>query len=412
MAWLYNIGIGIYLRFIRLAARWYPKAKEWCDGREGLFGAVAAAVAPGERIVWVHAASLGEFEQGLPVVEAIRTEHPEYKILLTFFSPSGYGVRKNYAGVDYVFYLPADTPANARRFVELVRPEIALFIKYEFWFNMLAELRRHGVRTYLISSIFRRDSIFFRFYGSLWRRMLRCFDTIFVQDGESLRLLGSIGIDRVVVSGDTRFDRVARIAETAPRIELVERFRGGSRLFIAGSVWKEDEDILLPFINANPSIKFIIAPREMDEMRIARVCAGVRGGAVRYSRCTPSTSFDDVQVMVLDTVGLLASAYGYASWAYIGGGFGAGIHNTLEAAVFGVPTLFGPNHGKFKEACDMVKLGAAAAVCDGEDLMRRFVPLRDDAGRLAEAGRRAREYVLKNRGASAVIMQSIFGGAK
>lgn len=298
----------------------------------------------------MHVASLGEFEQGRPIIEKIRLEHPRYKILLTFFSPSGYEIRKDYPGADYIFYLPIDTPRNARRFLDIVRPEIAIFVKYEFWINLLTGLRRRGIRTYIVSAIFRRNSVFFRQWGGLWRQALETFDTLFVQNEESRILLGKLGFDNVVVAGDTRFDRVAQIAANAKRIELVERFRGGERLFVAGSTWGPDEELLIELMNANPGIKFVVAPHEMDESRIARLIGETRGGAVRYTRCTDSTVLDDKQLLILDTVGILASVYGYATWAYIGGGFGVGIHNTLEAATFGLPVAFGPNYAKFKEA--------------------------------------------------------------
>ena len=406
--WLYNIGICIYVRCIALAARWYPKARLWCEGRRGLFERMAAAVSAGDRIVWIHSASLGEFEQGRPVIERIREQHPEYKILLTFFSPSGYEIRKNYEGADYVFYLPADMPSQVRRFLDIVRPEIAIFVKYEYWLNMLAELRRRNIRTYIISAIFRRNSVFFRFYGGLWRRALRSFETIFVQNPESAELLAGIGFENVKVAGDTRFDRVAKIAGQARRIDLIDRFCGQNRVFIAGSTWAPDEELLLHLINDNPSVKFIVAPHEMNEERIAHLCAGVKGGAIRYTKCTPLTSFGSKQMLVLDTVGVLASAYGYASWAYIGGGFGVGIHNTLEAAAFGLPIAFGPNYGKFREARELVALEAAASVSDYEGLSRWFAPLRDNEEYLRKVSRKAREYTVRNQGATDIIVENIF----
>ena len=299
--WLYNLGISLYAGGIRLAALWHGKARLWSEGRRNIFERMEAAVRPSDRIVWVHAASLGEFEQARPIIERLRAEHPEYKILLTFFSPSGYEIRKNYEGADYVFYLPADTPSNARRFLDIVHPEIAIFIKYEFWINLLSELRRRKVRSYIVSAIFRRNSVFFRPYGAMWRQALETFDTLFVQNVESKRLLSEIGFDNVVVAGDTRFDRVAQIAAAAQRVETIERFRGGGRLFVAGSTWGPDEEILLPLVNANPDVKFVIAPHEMDEGRIAHLMRDAKGGAVRYTQCDAATRFDDVQVLVLDT---------------------------------------------------------------------------------------------------------------
>ena len=314
-----------------------------------------------------------------------RIQDPAHVLL-----PSGYEIRKNYEGADYVFYLPADTPSNARRFLDIVHPEIAIFIKYEFWINLLSELRRRKVRSYIVSAIFRRNSVFFRPYGAMWRQALETFDTLFVQNVESKRLLSEIGFDNVVVAGDTRFDRVAQIAAAAQRVETIERFRGGGRLFVAGSTWGPDEEILLPLVNANPDVKFVIAPHEMDEGRIAHLMRDAKGGAVRYTQCDAATRFDDVQVLVLDTMGMLSSVYGSATWAYVGGGFGVGIHNTLEAATFGLPIAFGPNYGKFKEARDMVSLGCAVSVRTAGELAAWFAPLRDDEETLRRASRTAR----------------------
>ncbi|MCI5717006.1 MAG: 3-deoxy-D-manno-octulosonic acid transferase [Alistipes sp.] len=405
---LYNFCVAVYARLIALASLWNNKARLWTAGRKGIFERMAAAISPSDRIVWIHVASLGEFEQGRPVMERIKADYPQYKILLTFFSPSGYEVRKNYKGADYIFYMPIDTPRNVRRFLDLAHPEIAIFVKYEFWINYLTQLKRRNVRTFVISAIFRPNSIFFRRYGYLWRQALDSFEQIFVQNEESRRLLHDIGFDNVVVAGDTRFDRVAAIAEGVKRICLIERFKGDSHLFVAGSTWRPDEEILQPLINNNPEIKFVIVPHEMDECRINRIIAETTGGAVRYTQCDDSTPLDNVQVLVLDTVGMLSSVYRYASWAYIGGGFGAGIHNTLEAAIFALPIAFGPNYSKFKEARDMVALGAAAKVETVTDLEAWFAPLRDNTELRARVSSTAKDYTLKNIGATSLIMKIAF----
>ena len=405
--WLYNIGISLYETAIRTASLWYPKAKQWYEGRKNLFERMRTVIAPEARIVWVHVASLGEFEQGRPIIERIRREKPEYKILVTFFSPSGYEIRKNYAGADYIFYLPSDLPSNAKLFLDIVKPEIAIFVKYEFWLNMLGELRRRHIRTYIVSAIFRRNSVFFRPYGEMWRNALETFDTIFVQNNESKQLLAEIGYDNVIVAGDTRFDRVSHIAEQAKKIDTIERFKASKRIFVAGSTWGPDEAILQPLINANPDIKFIIAPHEMDEGRIARIIAETKGGAVRYTKAE-NENLADKQVLILDTVGLLASVYGYATWAYIGGGFGVGIHNTLEAATFGLPIAFGPNYKRFKEACDMITLGAARSVRNFKELDEWFEPLRDNEQALAEASHTAKEYTSKHQGATDIFIKAVF----
>lgn len=407
MMWCYNIAIAIYAALIRFAALWNPKAKAWSEGRKDIFAAMRKAIGEGERVVWIHAASLGEFEQGRPIIERIKEEHPDYKILLTFFSPSGYEIRKDYKGADYIFYLPADTVSNVRKFLDIVKPEVAIFVKYEFWLNMLAELRRRKVRTFVVSAIFRRNSIFFRPYGAMWCRALETFETIFVQDDNSQKLLAELGFDNVVVAGDTRFDRVARIASSAKRVAVVEEFKGERPLFVAGSTWGPDEELLLQLVNDNPDIKFVIAPHEMEEARIRHILDSVKGGAVRYTQLE-GVALEEKQVLVLDTIGILSSVYGSAKWSYIGGGFGVGIHNTLEAATFALPIAFGPNYLKFKEAVDMVSLGVATSVTNYEELKRWFEPLRDDAALLAEVSRAAKEYTSKHQGATDAIVRALF----
>lgn len=406
--WFYNLGLRLYAWVIRLASARHRKARLWTEGRNDLFRRMTEAIDPDARIVWIHVASLGEFEQGRPIIERIRRDHPEYKILLTFFSPSGYEIRKDYKGVDYIFYLPLDTPRNARRFLDAAHPEIAIFVKYEFWLNLLRELRRRKVRTYIVSAIFRRNSVFFRPYGGMWRQALESFDTLFVQNEESKTLLAELGFDNVLVAGDTRFDRVAEIARAAKHVDIVERFRGDGRLFVAGSTWGPDEELLIRLMNENPEVKFVIAPHEMDEGRIAKLMAETKGGALRFTQCTPRTAYGSRQLLILDTVGLLASVYGYATWSYIGGGFGVGIHNTLEAATFGLPIAFGPNYKKFKEARDLVTLGAARSVDDYEGLRAWFIPLRDNEEFLQKTSRIAKDYTMRHQGATGIIVKTIF----
>ena len=406
---LYNISIVLYYIVVAFVSLWDKKAKQWIVGRKDIFKRMAEVISPEDKVVWIHAASLGEFEQGRPVIEKIREQQPEYKILVTFYSPSGYEIRKNYAGADYIFYLPIDTPGNAKKFLDVAHPEIAIIVKYEFWLNLLSELKRRGVRTYLISAIFRRNSIFFRSYGSIWRQALDSFEQMFVQNEESKELLHEIGFDNVVVAGDTRFDRVAEIARNVKKVPIVERFKGDSPLFVAGSTWRPDEEILQTLINDNPQIKFVVAPHEMENSRIERIIAQTKGGAVRYTLCNEESDFSKIQVLILDTIGILSSVYGYATWSYIGGGFGVGIHNTLEAATFGLPIAFGPNYQKFKEARDMVALGAATKVESAEDLSAWFAPLRDDKSALQRAGSAAKSYTQRNQGATSLIMKIVFG---
>lgn len=400
----------LYQKAIGVAALHNPKARQWRDGRRGIFERLSQSIGDSDRVVWVHCASLGEFEQGRPIIERIREQRPDLKILLTFFSPSGYEIRKNYTGADYIFYLPIDRKRYARRFLDIVKPEVAIFIKYEFWLNYLSELRRRKIATYVVSAIFRRDSIFFRPWGGAWRKALGTFTTLFVQNEESKTLLGELQMRNVIVAGDTRFDRVAAIAKAAKRVETVERFRGDSPLFVAGSTWGPDEELLIELINDNPSIRFVVAPHEMDETRIKHIIDTVKGGAVRYTQTDDNTQFDATQVLILDTVGILSSVYGYARWSYIGGGFGVGIHNTLEAATFGLPIAFGPKYQKFKEARDMVALGAAQSIRSAEELKAWFKPLRDDADHLAATSRKAKEYTERNLGATELICNEVLKG--
>lgn len=406
--WLYNLGLRLYAGAVRLAALRNPKARLWVEGRREWARRLAERIDPQARIVWIHVASLGEFEQGRPIIEELRRTHPEYRILLTFYSPSGYEIRKNYAGADCICYLPLDTPANVRRFLDIAHPEIAIFVKYEYWLNLLAELRRRRVRTFIVSAIFRRNSVFFKWYGGWWRRALESFEVLFVQNDASKTLLAELGFDNVLVAGDTRFDRVAQIAAGARRVELIERFRGASRLFVAGSTWGPDEELLIRLMNDYPDVKFVVAPHEMEEARIERLLSAVRGGAVRYTQCTADTDFGAAQLLVLDTVGLLASVYGSATWSYIGGGFGVGIHNTLEAATFGLPIAFGPNYLKFKEACDLVKLGGATPVRDYETLRQWFAPLHGDEAFLQRTSRISRDYTASHQGATALFFRTVF----
>ena len=375
---LYNICILLYAQIVKIVALWDKKAKQWVEGRKGIFERMARSIDKSD------------------------------KILLTFFSPSGYEIRKNYEGADYIFYLPIDTPRNVKRFLDIAHPEIAIFVKYEFWLNYLYELKARNIRTFVISAIFRQDSVFFKWYGSRWRQALDSYEQIFVQNEESKELLNKIGFDNIIIAGDTRFDRVAAIAQAAKKIDIIEQFKADSRLFVAGSTWGPDEDILQDLINDNPQIKFIIAPHEMNEARINKIIEATKGGAIRYTQCNAQTSFDNIQVLILDTVGILSSVYGYASWSYIGGGFGVGIHNTLEAATFALPIAFGPNYHKFKEARDMVALGVATKVEDAKDLQKWFTPLRDNDEALMKVSVAAKDYTTKNQGATSLITKIVF----
>ena len=401
--WWYNFGIHTYTAAIRMAAPFSAKAKLWTQGRKQILQRLRECV-HGEKIIWVHAASLGEFEQGRPVIEALRERCPEYKILLTFFSPSGYEIRRNYNGADWVFYLPADTARNAAEFLDIVRPAAAVFIKYEFWLNYLNELAVRGVPTYLISAIFRRDAVFFKPYGKAFLSALATFRTIFVQDQPSRQLLEEFGVGQTVVAGDTRFDRVTTIVRNAVELPLVEDFAAGRPVFVAGSTWGPDEQILAELINQTEGMKFIIVPHEIDNNRIEKFAAAVTGGCQRY------TSYEqgrDAKVLVIDTIGVLSSVYRYGRYAYIGGGFGVGIHNTLEAAVYGIPVVFGPNYKKFKEAVDLIAAGGAASISDCTGLTAWFRRLESDDSAWQSAASAAGNYVATHTGATETILKTL-----
>ena len=406
---VYNWGIHLLVFAMKIAAPFNSKAKLWVEGRKDIFKRIAQAINPGDRIVWIHAASLGEFEQGRPVIERIKKEFPNRKILLTFYSPSGYEVRKGYEGVDYIFYLPADTLSNARRFVGLVRPEIAIIVKYEFWLNILNELYMLGCKTYLISAIFREDQIFFKKQGGVFRDALSDFKMIFVQNNHSKELLKGIGIDQVEVAGDTRFDRVASIAINSPNNDIVQRFQNGSKIFIAGSTWGPDEEVIKPMIERYTNLKFIIAPHEMVQDRIDAIISGSSRKGIRYTECVGSDiNLAEYDFLIIDTIGILSSVYRYAKYAYIGGGFGVGIHNTLEAATFGLPLVFGTNYSKFKEARDMIETGAATTITCSEGLNTWIHEMEADGELYEKRHLLAQSYVQDNVGATDKIMKYIF----
>lgn len=406
MAIFYNIGIYAYTFAIRLAAPFHEKAALWVKGRKGIRGKILSLPRGKERLIWFHAASLGEFEQGRPVMEALKQANPDLKILLTFFSPSGYEIRKNYAGADYIFYLPSDTPRNASCFIRHFRPDAAVFIKYEFWYNYLKELHRHQIPTYLISAIFRREQPFFKRWGTLHRRMLGFFTRLFVQDEESVALLTSLGIQNIQQTGDTRFDRVEQIAKAAQDIEKVERFCNGQPAVVCGSTWPPDEELLFDYINTDKSgYKWILAPHEIGETHIKSILEKCKKRAVRYSIL--STSPETYDVLIIDCIGLLSAVYRYGKIAYIGGGFGAGIHNTLEAAVYGIPVIFGPKYQKFKEAVQLIRQGGAFSIHNARELQEVLGSLIQHPSIAETAGQHARAYVESQLGATQVILKTL-----
>ncbi len=405
---LYNIGIWLFAVVMRAAARFNKKAAQRKEGLKDVFTRLSAAIDRSAPVIWIHAASLGEFEQGRPIIEAIKTSYPQYRILLTFFSPSGYEIRKNYAGVDWVFYLPTDTPRNAKRFVRIVKPEIAIFIKYEFWLNYLRQLAKAGTRTFLISAIFRPDQIFFKWYAGTFRRGLKHFEWLFVQNTESRLLLDTIGLHNTTATGDTRFDRVAAVADAARRIPAVESFAAGARVLVAGSTWPADEHILTEMIRRHPELKFIIVPHEIVEERIAQFVAKCPRPAVRYTECDGGVDPSKYEVMVVDVIGILSSVYRYGSYAFIGGGFGVGIHNTLEAAAFGIPVAFGPNYHRFREACDLIAAGAATSIESADELDEWITRMEQNLPAWESGCELAQSYISQNKGATQKIIDHIF----
>lgn len=406
MVFLYSLAITVYFLGILIASLINRKARLWIRGRRNIFDKIKEQVKQSDNLFWFHASSLGEFEQGRPLIETIKKKYNSVKILLTFFSPSGYEIRKNYQNADYIFYLPIDTKRNALKFLKLIGPAKAFFIKYEFWYHYLDQLNKLNIPVYLISAKFRQEQIFFRFYGKWFRNMLLKFAHIFVQDKSSERLLKIIGLNDVTISGDTRFDRVAELAKQSKKIEIVEKFKQDSTIIIAGSTWEKDEALIIEFINnTSHKLKYIIAPHEIYKSNIQRISNSIKKPSVLYS----ASNIDNVskfEVLIIDNIGMLASLYKYADIAYIGGGFGIGIHNILEAATFGLPVVFGTKYKKFKEAVDLVSLGGAFSICGYTSLKKQFEDLlemrkRNYAGGISE------KYVLENQGATSIILERI-----
>jgi 3-deoxy-D-manno-octulosonic-acid transferase len=405
---LYSLGTKAYALLLQASAPFHAKAAQWVAGRRDIFAALEQKLAGNSQpVAWFHCASLGEFEQGRPLIEKFAADYPQYKILLTFFSPSGYEVRKNYAGAHYIFYLPIDSAANAHRFVDLVKPQLAVFVKYEFWYYYLSELHRRQIPVISVSAIFRPSQLFFKPYGGFYRKILNLFTHIFTQNQASTALLQNIGINQVTVAGDTRFDRVLQTAASVKTIPLVEQFKAGKPIFVVGSSWPQDMDILLPFIQEQANqLKFIIAPHELHANELSKILADLKGLAVRFSEAKEST-VADYQVLLIDNIGMLSSLYRYGTYAYIGGAFGKGLHNTLEAAVFGLPLFFGPAYHKFQEAIDLVTMGVAHPIQNTAALKTQFNQLAADAYLRETITRKAQNYVQEQAGATDIIMQYV-----
>ena len=403
---VYNLIIYLYLLGVAVYSRFNEKVRKMWRGEREAFKILREKVDPNAKYVWFHAASLGEFEQGRPLMEQLRQDHPEYKILLTFFSPSGYEVRKNYEGADIITYLPLDTITNARRFLRTVRPVMAFFIKYEFWYNYLHILKHRHIPVYSVSSIFRPDQVFFKWYGRQYGRVLNCFTHFFVQNTISKELLAKIGITNVTIVGDTRFDRVLQIKEAARQLPVVEAFKQDYKVFVAGSSWPPDEEIFIRYFNEHKDWKLIIAPHVIGEdhlEQIEKLLAGRK--IVRYK----DAKEDDVRaadVLIINCYGLLSSIYHYGDVAYVGGGFGVGIHNLLEAAVWDAPVFFGPNNQKFQEAQGLKKNGGFE-IHDYEEFERQMNRFASDAQYLKEQGQLAGQFVKGQAGATAKVLGSV-----
>ena len=404
---IYNIVIYFVLWGIAIASLFNKKVRKMWRGEREAFKVLKQKVDPNAKYIWFHAASLGEFEQGRPLMERIRKEHPQYKILLTFYSPSGYEVRKNYEGADIICYMPVDTRLNAIRFLRLVRPVMAFFIKYEFWSNFLHILKHRNIPTYSVSSIFREDQVFFKWYGKSYAGVLKCFTRFFVQNEESKRLLESIGIKDVDVVGDTRFDRVLQIKEAAKQLPICEAFQKDYHVFVAGSSWPPDEDIFLRFFNAHKEWRLIIAPHVIGEDHLKQILSKIEGKkVVRYTQ-TSVEEAAEADVLIIDCFGLLSSMYHYGDVAYVGGGFGVGIHNTLEAAVWDMPVIFGPNNKKFQEAQGLLKSGGGFEINTYEDFEGLMLSLMNDAEFLRQAGEKAGAFVASLSGATGKVLGKV-----
>lgn len=408
---MYSLIIHLYAFFIELISPFHKKARLMRLGQWKTNGILREKIDRNAKYIWFHASSLGEFEQGRPLIEKIKAEHPEYKILLTFFSPSGYEVRKNYGGADVVCYLPFDTPYRVKKFLDLSKPVMAIFIKYEFWDNYLSELKRRNIPVYIVSAIFRKEQLFFKWYGGMYRKVLSYFTHIFVQDDASRELLSKYGVTNVSVFGDTRFDRVQDVYKNTKQIPMVELFVNNNRsdnqlTMVAGSSWQQDEEVYLNYFNEHPELNLIIAPHEIHKDHLMHIESMLKRPSIRLSEATEK-DIKGKSCLIVDSFGLLSSIYRYGDLAYIGGGFGAGIHNVLEAAVYGIPVIFGPKYQKFKEARDLLQVGGAFSITDEKTFESKMEELSTYRDLLEAAGAAAGDFVKSNIGATNRIISSI-----
>ena len=408
---MYSLIIHLYAFFIELISPFHKKARLMRLGQWKTNGILREKIDRNAKYIWFHASSLGEFEQGRPLIEKIKAEHPEYKILLTFFSPSGYEVRKNYGGADVVCYLPFDTPYRVKKFLDLSKPVMAIFIKYEFWDNYLSELKRRNIPVYIVSAIFRKEQLFFKWYGGMYRKVLSYFTHIFVQDDASRELLSKYGVTNVSVFGDTRFDRVQDVYKNTKQVPMVDLFVNNNRsdnqlTMVAGSSWQQDEEVYLNYFNDHPELKLIIAPHEIHKDHLMHIESMLKRPSIRLSEATEK-DIKGKSCLIVDSFGLLSSIYRYGDLAYIGGGFGAGIHNVLEAAVYGIPVIFGPKYQKFKEARDLLQVGGAFSITDEKTFESKKEELTTYRDLLEAAGVAAGDFVKSNIGATNRIIASI-----
>ncbi|MEO8532560.1 MAG: glycosyltransferase N-terminal domain-containing protein [Flavobacterium sp.] len=409
MLFLYNIVVYLAGFFLKIVALFSPKIKLFIDGRKNVFTILEERIKPTDKTIWFHSASLGEYEQGLPVIEKMKEKHPSHKIIITFFSPSGYEVRKNNTVADVTLYLPLDTKSNAKRFLKLTHPEFVFFIKYEFWLNYLKELKESKTPTYLISGIFRNSQMFFKWYGGFYRNALKTFTYFFVQNESSKEKVEAIGFQNVIVSGDTRFDRVNAILERDNTLDFIENFKNNQTTIVIGSSWPKDEALLADYINQAPeNIKFIIAPHNIKADQIASLKSQITKSSILFSE-KENTDLSNYNVFIIDTVGLLTKIYSYGTIAYVGGGFGnPGIHNILEPATFGIPIITGPNYSNFAEAVELVKLGGCIAIDSKEELKQNLDRLISDESFFKEKSQICKLFIQHNKGATNTIMEIVF----
>lgn len=408
MSFFYNILIIITRFFLRVIALFNKKIKLFVDGRKETFQKLENNISKSDKTIWIHCASLGEFEQGRPIIEKLKATYKNHKIVLTFFSPSGYEVQKDYKEVDVVCYLPLDTKSNAQKFIELANPEMAIFVKYEFWPNILNELKRQHIKTILVSGIFRENQIFFKSIGFWMRKSLKTFSHFFVQDVNSEKLLAHIGIHKVTVSGDTRFDRVSEITKQDNSLDFIEEFKQDQLTFIAGSTWNEDEELIVDYINdkASNNEKFIIAPHNINSKEIKDLQNSINKKIVLFSE-KENQNLKEAQVFIIDTIGILTKIYSYADIAYVGGGFETGLHNVLEPATFGVPIIIGPKYNKFKEALDLVNQGGCFVVYNKEEFNSQLKELFTDTDDRMKKGKITKNFISQNIGATKIILDYI-----